>query len=183
MKSEIEFLTSREKTKQELTKLSSFKALPGFVAVFIYCFVIIGLITYVYYLKNQQQDLAGQINLKKEQLESFKKTETLHISLKQRLTSIKTLVVNDKNRFDQILTTLKQVFPPGTIIEQIELSVDGQTQVGVSISDLNSLVTVINNLAADNPDSIFAKITVDSLSKNDDGGYQLEFEIQNDAKT
>lgn len=175
----IDFLESFEKKEPKKEIAPLIKAATVVFLIF-YC-LFMGLIFFcLVYFQKEEKTIAFQINEKMKKIESLKKVEFLQTTLKQRLSALDKIFSQKRPKYQQILSYLNQAKTEGVSLTKIEISQDGEIKLSGSALTSYFLSEFFENLTSSES---FSEITLSSLNRLKDGGYNFSLILKSYEKS
>jgi hypothetical protein len=170
MRGEIDFLKGQR--VGEAFKIKFFHSLKvgSLVLILAYCLVVGVVFSYWLFLSRQAANISNQIAVKKTKIASLKEVESLQVVLKQRLSGLDKFSLAKKGpSFDTLLAFIGQI--SGEIkVKELKIA-EGKMSFSGSSPNMAILEKFLQDLKSDQALTLFSKITLSSVDRQEDGSY------------
>lgn len=180
----IDFLKGKRKSFVDREKL--FRSIKVGTIVFLvaYCIVVSAIVSYSLYRRQTNKGLQENIALKTKRLTELKKTESLHLLLKQRLSSLTKILAPKSQLYAAVIDYVDAVSPASVTVKNIEISSDGAVMLSGLAANSKAvdefLVNIDNEEAKRN---FFKKVTLQPVTRQEDGSYTFGLTLQINEKS
>lgn len=171
MKQEINFLSGQRADIDKKAKISRLVKVGSFIILIAYCLIIGVVFSYWFYLDNEVKKTDEQVIIKKNKVEELKEVESLHVLLKQRLSSLNKFFSSGKELDFVALLSYFEDLPDGVKIKGFSLSSIGGLTVSAESANALVLGEFLDKFKGDEAKSLFSVITLSSLDRQKDGTY------------
>lgn len=153
------------------------------VFLIFYCLVVGATFSFWLILSRSSEQVKQEISLKKQRISSLKKTESLQILLKQRLSLLTKVVFEKKPSYSQILLYFEEISPEGLVLDNLKLTDKGGVDISGVASNVVALSDFLEDLVSEQSGEVhFPEITLSSLSRSEDGDYKFSLLLKTDGR-
>lgn len=179
----IDFLRAEKEARLAKIKARRPVKVGSIVFLVFYCLVVGATFSFWLALSQSSEQIKQKISLNKQRISSLKKTESLQVLLKQRLTLLAKVVFEEKPSYSQILVYFEEISPDGLILDSFKLTNKGEVDVAGSASNVVVLSNFLEDLVIkESKEANFSEITLSSLSRGPDGDYKFGLRLKTDEK-
>jgi hypothetical protein len=171
MSGEIDFLKGQQVGGAIKTKFLHSLKVGTLVLILAYCLASAAVFSYWLFLSNQTSKVNNEITVKKTKIAALKDVESLQVVLKQRLFSLDKFFSSKKgaSNFNNLLAFINQISADITIRE-LKIAEDKMDFTGLA-PNMMVLENFLKDLKGDESSSLFSKITLSSIDRQEDGSY------------
>jgi hypothetical protein len=175
MKQNINLLRTKEKISEREIRLRRFLQV-GSSLLLVFYVIIVGALFSFRLIQDRESHLVGEkINQTKSVIKSLKKTESLQITLKERLKALTALFKEGKIDYKDILVLLEDLTPTGVAFESIGFNKEGEIDITGSAENSLVLGEFLTNLAE--PEKELKNIVLSSLRLVQEGKYEFSLKL------
>lgn len=172
MKNQIDFL--QEFKKKESTAKKVAPILNKIIILLIIGYLLIGggVLTLFFYYQNENNQLQNKIEQKKKRIVQLEKVESLQVLIKERLSALTKILDEKRLDYPEIFSYFENLGKEKNLIfNKIEIEENGLIRVSGRVADRILIIDFLEELEKNqNP---FSEITLNSLAKNKEGGYDF----------
>lgn len=182
METSIDFL--RAKRAKELEKYSLLHSIRiiSFLVLAFYCIIMLAFFSYSLYLTSASSKVSQKMEAKKIRLAELKKTESLQILTKQRLSALSYFFSGNNSPLAEYLLFFDELKPEGIEYSNLSFSQEGKISLNGTSRNAVFLADFVDKLSAkENTDKYFSAIDLSSASRKETGAYNftLNFQLEN----
>lgn len=178
----IDFLKSRREVDSQQARFLRLLKTASLILLIAYCLVMAVIFSYWVYLRRESQTIKVQTTASKEKISELKKTESLQIILKQRLSSLDKFFSQKSVDYSRSLSFLEDVSTGGVFLKELELNQEGRMTLAGSATDAVALGNFLENLSSENSQDLFSKIVLSSANRGKDGDYNFSILMEESGK-
>lgn len=178
----IDFLKLRREISAKQTRFLRLLKTGSLVLLIAYCLVAAIIFSYWVYLRRENQTIKTQTAASKQKISELKKTESLQIILKQRLSSLDKFFSQKSVDYSRSLSFLEDVSVTGIFLKELDLNQEGRVILAGSATDAVALSNFLENLSSENSKDLFSKIVLSSASRGKDGDYNFSLLMEASEK-
>jgi len=171
MSGEIDFLKGQQVGGALKTKFLHSLKVGTLILILAYCLVSAAVFSYWLFLSNQTNKINNEIAVKKTKITALKDIESLQVVLKQRLFSLDKFFASKKEagNFNDLLAFINQT-ATGLTIKELKITEDKMNFTGLA-PNMMILENFLNDLKNNESSSLFSKITLSSIDRQEDSSY------------
>jgi len=175
MKKNINLLQTKEKISEREIRLRRFLQV-GSSLLLVFYITIVGALFSFRLIQDRESRLVGEkINRTESVIKSLKKTESLQITLKERLKALAALFKEGEIDYKDILVFLEDLTPTGVAFESIGFNKEGEIDITGSAENSLVLGEFLTNLAE--PGKELKNIVLSSLRLVPEGKYEFNLKL------
>lgn len=179
----ISFLISREEPSFQKGHFVRLAKVGSLVLLIFYLFVSLAVFSFWLYFGQESQRVNREMTLKKEEIASLKKIESLQILLKQRLSSLK--AISEETSFDYkgLLVYLAQLSSAEVVFKNVAVSQKGEIVLSGEAVNGRVLADFLDQISGEKGRDLFARVILSSISRQKGGNYSfdLNFYLKNES--
>lgn len=145
--------------------------LISFSILIVYCLLAGLVFSSLFYFQKEDVKIKKQQENKKAVIIGLKKIESLEIILEQRLSFLNKQFLEKRPPWLKLLTFFDGNLVEGIKLKEIEITETGETTIDGMASDALSLGRFLENMTSDDKTTLFSKVTLSSVTRQNDGTY------------
>lgn len=173
----IDLLKPEEISLAEKKRVLFLKMGTIFLVIF-YCLIVVSIFSFGLVIQRESKIIADKIELEKTRLSELEQTEMLQFLLKQRLSSLATIVETERREPKYWFSYLESLVPGGLALEEIQWNSEGKMDLSGTASDALVLSNFLDNLKQATDNQKIASSTLVSATRQIEGVYSFSLEIQ-----
>jgi hypothetical protein len=180
MKREIDFLKAYEQKTESTANIIRFLSKGLILFAVVYCICTAGVFVYWSLLSKNLNEINNKIELKKNEIRSQQKKESLYFLLKNQLSFLSKVFSGTQENYSQIFSSVFQLAGDDVEISQLKISANGETMISAMTSSAFSLADFLDRVTDDKDMGSFSKITLNSLTREKEGNYSFSLSFSHD---
>lgn len=183
MASGIDFLQSKKEKVFRKAKFLQLLRIASLVILVAYCLLVAAVSSFWIYTRQEDKRVTALIANKKNRVNELKKTESLQIMLKQRLTLLEKFFSTKNPNYAEVITYLEEISPVGITFKDLELTDEGKVYVTGMAVNAVTLGDFLEKITSKTPESKFINIVLSGITRRKDAAYDFGLYLETYEKS